>query len=131
MIGCSDAAAAASRLSSLGPTVVVKCGPKGVIVGRHGDSFALPSPSVEPLDTTGAGDNFDAGLLAGVLAGLDIRTAATIGAACGSVATQGYGGIGRTATASEAWRIASRLLATDGAAPRDDATGPKSGEDDI
>lgn len=57
-------------------TVVVKNG-GGPIHARSGDTI-LPSrdyPRVTPIDTTGAGDSFNGGLLAALLTGADLATA--------------------------------------------------------
>ena len=76
------------------PTVVIKRGEKGALVGREGECHAV---SVEPVtkivDTIGAGDSFDAGFLAGWLRGLDLRDCAAIGNMCGRATTQVAGGI--------------------------------------
>lgn len=54
--------------------VVVKCGSRGAWSGR--DRVWVPPPHViAPVDTTGAGDSFNAGYLAARLAGSDSREA--------------------------------------------------------
>jgi len=40
---------------------VIKCGPDGAIARRGKDQFLTPSLSVQPVDTVGAGDSFNAG----------------------------------------------------------------------
>ena len=47
---------------------------------------------VTPVDTTGAGDCFNAGLIAGLLRGLDLPAAARLGCATGSASTRAAGG---------------------------------------
>jgi sugar/nucleoside kinase (ribokinase family) len=46
------------------------------------------------VDTTGAGDCFNAGLITGLLRGLDLPQAAALGCAVGATSTQAMGGTG-------------------------------------
>ena len=55
-----------------GGWVVIKLGADGCMAfGPHGGRLASPAPVVEPQDTTGAGDAFNAGLVAALAAGQD------------------------------------------------------------
>jgi sugar/nucleoside kinase (ribokinase family) len=87
--------AALSALTALGPQVVVKLGARGVLVAA-GPSDAEPSQvslsPVTPVDTTGAGDCFNAGLIAGLLHGLPLPRAAALGCATGALSTGALGG---------------------------------------
>jgi sugar/nucleoside kinase (ribokinase family) len=47
---------------------------------------------VVPVDTTGAGDCFNAGLIAGLLKGLPLPRAAALGCAVGALSTGAAGG---------------------------------------
>jgi sugar/nucleoside kinase (ribokinase family) len=49
---------------------------------------------VTPVDTTGAGDCFNAGLIAGLLQGLPLPQAAALGCATGALSTGALGGTG-------------------------------------
>jgi len=49
---------------------------------------------VTPVDDTGAGDCFNAGLITGLLRGLDLPGAAALGCAAGVLSTQAPGGTG-------------------------------------
>ena len=49
-------------------------------------------PPVTPVDTTGAGDCFNAGLIAGLLQGLPLPEAAALGCAVGALSTSALGG---------------------------------------
>src|SRR5262249_30761505 len=61
-----------------GGWVVVKLGPHGCIAfGPHGGRLASPAPVVEPTDTTGAGDAFNAGLVSAFASGRDWPEALT------------------------------------------------------
>jgi len=54
---------ALEKLGSRVPVVVIKRGEKGAI-GKHGRTIAKAEPiKIEPVDTTGAGDSFDAGFV--------------------------------------------------------------------
>ena len=102
--GIDDVDAAARALAAAGPAIVaVKCGADGAIaVTRDGTLTRLPSLAVEPVDTTGAGDSFDAGFLAGFLAGRPVRDCLALGIAAGSLSTLGIGGTGSQPTLAEA-----------------------------
>jgi sugar/nucleoside kinase (ribokinase family) len=61
-----------------GGWVVIKLGPDGCIAfGPHGGRLSSPAPVIEPTDTTGAGDAFNAGLVSALAAGRDWPDALT------------------------------------------------------
>jgi sugar/nucleoside kinase (ribokinase family) len=63
-VAVGTAEEAARALAGRGPLVVVKCGPGGAVaVGPDGTVRTSPAVPVEPVDTTGAGDTFDAAFL--------------------------------------------------------------------
>jgi ribokinase len=72
--------------------VVAKYGANGSQVTLPGLQARLPAFSISPVDTTGAGDCFDAGFILGRLAGLDWDAAAILGNALGALSTQRHGG---------------------------------------
>ncbi len=53
--------------------------------------MSLQALKVEVVDTTGCGDGFTAGLLAGLLAGAAPEDAAWLGLACGALVATGLG----------------------------------------
>lgn len=60
--------------------VIIKAGPEGCYVRGGKEAFALPAkPVKDVVDTTGAGDNFVAGFLRGVLEGASLRVCAVSG----------------------------------------------------
>lgn len=71
---CGDADALAAALPR-GATLVVKRGPAGAIAIREGARRAVPAPSVEVVDTVGAGDCFNAGYLAATVSGAPLAMA--------------------------------------------------------
>ena len=96
-----------------GPIVVVKRGPAGAIACRaDGPLVSIPAMEVEPVDTTGAGDSFDAGFLRAWLDGAGLAESLELGAACGALSTRRVGGVAGQATLDEAraavakWRAA-------------------------
>ena len=80
--GDRDAEATLERLARLGvEEIAVKLGADGALVLADGSVEHVPAePDVEVVDTTGAGDAFDAGYLHGRLAGLGPAAAAREGA---------------------------------------------------
>jgi sugar/nucleoside kinase (ribokinase family) len=91
--GASSVSAAAWALLALGPFVAVKLGARGVLVGDgSGALHQVSLPPVTPVDTTGAGDCFNAGLIAGILQDLPLPSAAALGCAVGALSTGALGG---------------------------------------
>lgn len=92
--------AAAQALGGYVPLVVIKDGGAGALLYREGVSVRIEAPVVaEVVDTVGAGDCFDAGFVAGVVAGLDPAAAVELGVVCGSLSVQGSGGSAAPTTA--------------------------------
>jgi sugar/nucleoside kinase (ribokinase family) len=82
-------------LSALGPTVVVKLGARGAVFmdGPQPRLIRPPSGAAgEFVDATGAGDCFNAGLIAGLLGGMQLPAAIRLGCATGLASTRGLGG---------------------------------------
>jgi sugar/nucleoside kinase (ribokinase family) len=79
-------------LSTRVPLIAVKCGSRGALVQEGQRRFAVPGISVEPADTIGAGDSFDAGFLAAWLGGATIEHCAQAGNIAGALSTQKQGG---------------------------------------
>ena len=99
--GAGEEEAAAAELVAAGTTVVLKDGARGARAWWPGGGCAAPGLPVEVVDTTGAGDSFGAGFLAGRLAGQPIERAVTWAAAAGSLSTRAAGGTAAQATLSE------------------------------
>ena len=72
---------------------VIKLGARGVIVldGEH--VIKVPTRKVAVVDTTGAGDSFNAGFLTGLLAGASLTQAARLGNYVGGRNVRAAGGI--------------------------------------
>ena len=86
--------AAARRLCSMGPSIaVIKLGADGAYVynNKNDRGIHIPSVSTEVIDTTGAGDSFCGGFLAGFCKTGDVVYAACCGAVSASYAVADYG----------------------------------------
>lgn len=83
MMQTDDIAAAVTSLATRVPTLVCTHGPKGA-EAHHADEHArIPAEPIEHVvDTTGAGDLFAAGFLAGQAQGRDLATSLRMGAIC-------------------------------------------------
>ena len=71
--------------------VALTLGPAGSLVFREGETVNAPAASVTVVDTTGAGDAYLGGLLAGFRHGLDLESAARLGNACGAACCEQVG----------------------------------------
>lgn len=92
LAGTEDIDEALRRLSAQGPTVVIKHGREGCLA-LHGDEvMRMPTYAVDAVDTTGAGDNFNAGFLHAWLARRPLDACLRWAAACGALSTRGLGG---------------------------------------
>ena len=71
LMGSTDAADVAGRLHKLGvKLIVVKLGARGCLLSTDGDTKMMTTSPVETvIDSTAAGDSFNAGFLAGILLG--------------------------------------------------------------
>jgi len=86
LTGETDVRRAAQMLQEAGAQeVVITRGPAGCHVATPAGRFDLPAFRVDAADATGAGDAFNAGWIAARLAGLDVRAAALLATALGSL----------------------------------------------
>ncbi len=82
----------AQRLLDLGAkAVALKLGRDGCLVGNEEDLCEVPAFPVEVRDSTGAGDCFAAGFIAGLLGSLDLAGCALLGAALGAMSAARVG----------------------------------------
>jgi len=90
--GADDLAAGCRSLVEGGVGCVVATrGAEGALIVDGDGSEEVPAFKVEVVDTTGCGDGFTAGLLAGLLAGAAPEDAAWLGLACGALVATGLG----------------------------------------
>lgn len=97
LTGIDDPAGAALRLRELMPKqaiVVVKRGPQGALaIDEKGQVFSVPAPTVNVVDTIGAGDVFNAAFLATLAHGKPLQTCLSVGV---SVASRAISTLPRT-----------------------------------
>lgn len=71
--------------------VVITLGADGALVSAQGSLARVPTASIQVVDSTGAGDAFLGGLLAGLRLDLDWAGAARLGNACGACCCEQLG----------------------------------------
>jgi len=114
--GLEEAAAldgAARVLAAAGRRLVVKLGERGALCVDGPLEQRVSLPPVTPVDATGAGDCFNAGLIAGLLSGLPLARAAALGCAAGALSTGAPGGTAAAPDRAAADRLA-RLASVSG-----------------
>jgi sugar/nucleoside kinase (ribokinase family) len=103
---------AVETLAALAPTVAVKLGAEGAIGRRGGRTARVPAIDVDPFDTTGAGDCFDAGFLHGHLRGDSLEDCLRLGNVCGGLATTATGSRATPSLAEAKRRLAEHYPKT-------------------
>jgi sugar/nucleoside kinase (ribokinase family) len=108
--GGDDPLEAAGRLAARGPLVAVKLGADGAVGVHAGQApVRVAAPAIaEPVDAVGAGDSFDAGVLAALLEGRALSDALALGCACGALSTRAAGGTEAQPSMSEARALAGK-----------------------
>jgi sugar/nucleoside kinase (ribokinase family) len=89
------------RLAEI-PIVAVKLGARGAIARCGSEIVHANSIPVNVVDTTGAGDSFDAGFLYGYLTERSLSQSLQLACVCGSLSTRAAGGTDAQATLAEA-----------------------------
>lgn len=94
MTGARDPNEMLKRFADAGlRCVALKLGAAGSASLCGGDLMFVPAIEVDPVDTTGAGDCFNAGFLYGWLKGETLENCLRIGNVCGGLSTEEFGGI--------------------------------------
>lgn len=108
--GEKDPVKGAVALAALGCNAVVKCGGEGSYYCARGskDVIHFPGYPTRLVETTGAGDSFDAGFLHAFLNGKDIADCMRMGNAVGALSVQRAGGVENCPTLEEALRTIER-----------------------
>lgn len=101
----SSAEEALDVLSEYCRMVVVKCGPKGAFTKKGGVVVKRPAFDVKPVDTTGAGDSFNAGFIYAYLKEKEVDKCLDYGNACGSISVTRIGGASSCASVEEVERL--------------------------
>src|SRR4029078_8380438 len=111
IVGLDDPEMAAPALAQTGaegrsdggPIVVVKRGASGACAAGAGEApVRVAAMPVDPVDTTGAGDSFNAGFLRAWLDGGTLGDCLELGAVSGALLTSAVGGVDGQATFAEA-----------------------------
>jgi len=92
MTGTGSAAEALDVLSGTVRRVAIKMGGEGCLASCDGNRFVVPAVPVCAVDTTGAGDNFDAGLIYGLLTGRSFEMSLHLANIAGGLSTTVHGG---------------------------------------
>ncbi len=81
----------------------MKLGADGALAARaDGTLVRVPAMQIDPVDTTGAGDSFDAGFLRAWLDGAALGDCLELGVVCGGLSTRSAGGVDAQPTLEEA-----------------------------
>jgi sugar/nucleoside kinase (ribokinase family) len=98
-----------AALTKSGGAVALKLGASGALYADGAQRYRAAPPPIVPVDTTGAGDCFGAGLMAGLLYGLEAPDALALGCAAGAASTQAIGGTGASPDLSTARALAGKV----------------------
>jgi sugar/nucleoside kinase (ribokinase family) len=100
--GTTDLDAAARLLARQETLIVMKLGRTGgLAVSADDAAVRVPAVPRDIVDSTGAGDSFDAGFLAGRLRGWSVRRSLELAVTCGSLSTRAVGGTSAQPTIAE------------------------------
>jgi len=92
LAGTADCGTAMAEVAPLVETLVVTRSERGAIARRGDQRAEVPAEPIERLvDTTGAGDLFAAGFLAGEARGIGLERSLKLGAVCAAEVIQHYG----------------------------------------
>jgi sugar/nucleoside kinase (ribokinase family) len=75
------------------PRGILKLGPRGAAMSTGGRRYSVPSPDVTVVDTTGAGDAFDAGFIDALLEGAGPEDCLRRACICGGLSTRMAGAL--------------------------------------
>lgn len=92
LTGADTTEIAGRRLAQLVPVVAIKCGARGALLFDGAETRHVAAPQVDVVDTVGAGDSFNAGLLLGLLGPDGLDEAVRLAVLCGALSTTATGG---------------------------------------
>lgn len=105
----ASADARIAALSSLcGGAVIHKRGADGAYIGTQSGVTHVPGFTVDVVDTTAAGDTFNAGFAAGMVMGLPLEEAVRMGNAAGALAVTAFGAQGGMPTMEQLRALLTR-----------------------
>ena len=91
------------------PILAIKLGAAGGLARRGEESAYAPALPVNVIDTTGAGDSFNAGFLYGFINDFPLAKSIDLACACGSLSTRAAGGTNAQPTLAEALAALQQL----------------------
>jgi sugar/nucleoside kinase (ribokinase family) len=109
LTGVTDLDLAIRQLGKLCPCVVIKDGSNGSLAYTYNQLLYVPSIQVNAIDTTGSGDNFNAGFLCAWLDGQPIETCLKWGNILGGLSTTELGGTTRRITTNDVLETLSKV----------------------
>ena len=89
---CPDVESGARKLAEKAGMAVIKLGKNGAMAVKNGQVCTAPAYPVRVVDTTGAGDSFNAGFVYGFLRGMPLEDCLKYGNGCGSLSVTKLGG---------------------------------------
>jgi sugar/nucleoside kinase (ribokinase family) len=98
---CASAEEGLLSLENGRTRTVVKLGRDGAMTRDNGATVRAPGFMVDAIDTTGAGDSFNAGFLHTFLSGARVAECLRYANACGALSTRALGGTAAQPTVSE------------------------------
>ena len=101
MTGCASAEEGLLSLENGRTRTVVKLGRDGAMTRDNGATVRAPGFRVDAIDTTGAGDSFNAGFLHAFLSGARVAESLRYANACGALSTRALGGTAAQPTVDE------------------------------
>jgi sugar/nucleoside kinase (ribokinase family) len=101
LTGDSDPIAALHHLDNGRTLTIVKRGARGALALESSRPVEAAPPAVDVVDTTGAGDSFNAGFLYAWLQGRPLDLCLRVAAASGALSTRGVGGTAAQPSADE------------------------------
>jgi sugar/nucleoside kinase (ribokinase family) len=117
LAGAAALPEAVASLTKSGSRIAVKLGARGALYADGEHQYLAVAPPMTPVDTTGAGDCFNAGLLTGLLRGLEPAGALALACATGALSTQGIGGSGYVLELTAALALARVVTVSPAADP--------------
>ncbi|WP_233147128.1 carbohydrate kinase family protein [Paenibacillus selenitireducens] len=90
--GCKTVEDSIQFIAAKRKNAVIKLGAQGAVAIIHGIVTHCPGYNVPVVDTTGAGDSFNAGYIFGFLSGMPVKDCLVYGNACGALSVGEYGG---------------------------------------
>jgi sugar/nucleoside kinase (ribokinase family) len=99
--GCNDPEDGLRKLANGRTRIIAKLGAEGAMALSAEGIVRVSAFPIEAVDTTGAGDSFDAGFLHGFLRGLPLERCLLWGAAAGALSVRALGGTTSQADATE------------------------------